>query len=351
MTNPIVFSEEEVSKLQQVSLSKLSKITELKNLEQFRKEYLSSKTSIVPQLISWVAKLTTRADKVKFGRIANQWRQTLQTQTNLLEERLNAVREVNPPTFNTELASKKIKVGTLHPIRKMINSIYDFFISQGYQIYETSEIESATYNFDKLNMDADHPARSSKDTFYLPGTEQLLLRTHTSNFQGRVLEANPNQELKVVSAGRVYRRDDDDATHSHQYTNLDILVVGRDIGITDLKGTLESLFKTIFNDRVKVRLRPSFFPFTEPSIEVDCSCVVCNGAGCAICKQTGWIEILGAGLVHPNVLSNSGYDSQRFSGFACGMGIERIVMIKYGIHDIRDFYLNDLRFIGQTKWK
>lgn len=351
MMDLLNFDEQQLCKLQRESLVKIATIKTRAELENFRKLYLSERTSIIPTIIGWIAQLQVRAEKVRFGKMTNEWRTNLMAKLQVVEDNLRVEQATTNYDFDPDLASKKVKIGSLHPVRKMINSIYDFFITQGYQIYETSEVESAYYNFDGLNMDPEHPARSSKDTFYLQHNEGLLLRTHTSNFQVRVMRENQNQELKAISAGRVYRRDDDDATHSHQYTNLDILVIGKNIGISDLKGTLESLFKWIFNEHVKVRLRPSFFPFTEPSIEVDCSCVMCDGKGCPVCKQSGWIEILGAGLIHPNVLANGGFDSQRFTGFACGMGIERIIMIKYGINDIRDFYLNDLRFIGQTKWK
>lgn len=352
MTNLTTFSEEKIKELKEKSFLELEKNTKIEDLNKFKKEYLSKKESVISKIIDWISHLEKQEDKVKFGIITNEWRKTLIEKINILERKTKfQEKKIENQDFNSNFKNKVVKVGSLHPIRKMINDIYDFFSSQGYQIYETSEIENEDYNFNKLNMEPDHQARSNKDTFYIQGNNSFLLRTHTSNFQVRVMEKNKNKEIKAISGGKVYRRDNDDSTHSHQYTNVDVFVVGKNIGIADLKGTLENFFKWIFNESVKVRLRHSFFPFTEPSIEVDCSCAICEGKGCSICKQTGWIEILGAGLIHPNVLKNGGFDQKEFTGFAFGMGVERIIMIKYGIKDIRDFYLNDLRFIGQTKWK
>jgi phenylalanyl-tRNA synthetase alpha chain len=352
MVNLITFSEDKIKELKEKSFLELEKNIEVENLNKFREEYLSKKEGIIPKIINWISHLKKQENKVKFGTITNEWRKTLIEKLNILERKAkNLKKNKDNQDFNPNSENRVIKIGSLHPIRKMINDIYDFFSFQGYQIYETSEIENEDYNFNKLNMEIDHQARSDKDTFYIQENNSLLLRTHTSNFQVRVMEKNKNKEIKVISGGKVYRRDRDDSTHSHQYTNVDVLVVGRNIGITDLKGTLENFFKWIFNESVKIRLRHSFFPFTEPSIEVDCSCTICEGKGCSTCKQTGWIEVLGAGLIHPNVLKNGGFDQKEFTGFAFGMGVERIIMIKYGIKDIRDFYLNDLRFIGQTKWK
>ena len=196
-------------------------------------------------------------------------------------------------------------------------------------------------------MPPEHSARGMHDTFYL--NANLLLRTHTSNTQIRVLENNPNQELKIITAGKVYRRDEDDATHTHQFTQIEGFVVGRDISFSHLKGTLELVLKKLFGENNPIRFRPSYFPFTEPSVEVDARCILCQGKGCNICKKTGWVEILGAGLIHPQVLKNCGYDNQKFTGFAFGLGVERLLMIKHGIEDIRHFYLNDIRFLKQFR--
>lgn len=346
------FNEEEIQQIKQESFLDLKEIKDLKEIEIFKKKYLSEKSSFIPLIIIWLSSLEKREDKIRFGKIANEWRKSLLDSIESINIKIENNKKTSSSQINLNLSGKKINIAYPHPVRKMINEIYDFFVSQGYQIYEGPEIDSELYNFDKLNMPKDHPARSFQDTFYLKNMPSLLLRTHSSNCQARVMEENKNHEIKVVSAGKTYRRDDDDATHSHQYTNLEVITIGKKINFMHLKGTLESFFKWIFNENVKVRFRPSFFPFTEPSFEVDCSCMICNGSGknCSVCKKTGWIEILGAGLIHPNVLEDSGYDKKKFTGFALGMGVERILMIKYGISDIRDFYQNDLRFLKQAKW-
>ena len=244
------------------------------------------------------------------------------------------------------MPGKRLPLGGLHPLSQLIQKIYAIFLCLGYQIVESPEIETEENNFTKLNMPPGHPARTMQDTFYL-NQSNLLLRTHTTNVQSRVLQANPNQKLKVISAGKVYRRDEDDATHTHQFTQVDCFAVGKDISFSHLKGTLELLAKEMLGTQQIIRLRPSYFPFTEPSVEFDASCVQCQAKGCEICKKSGWVEIGGGGLIHPQVLKNYGFDSQIYSGFAFAFGLERLLMIKYGIEDIRKFYLNDIRFLKQ----
>ena len=212
----------------------------------------------------------------------------------------------------------------------------------GYEIAEGPEVEKDYYNFEALNLPKGHPARDMQDSFYI--SEDILLRTHTSPVQARTMEAKGGAPIKIICPGKVYRRDSDDATHSHQFTQIEGLVIGDDIRMSDLKGTLSLFAKKMFGDEREIRLRPSFFPFTEPSVEMDISCFKCGGDGCNVCKKTGWIEILGAGMVHPNVLKMAGYDPSVVTGFAFGMGPERIAMLKYGVEDIRHFYTNDVRF-------
>ncbi|KLL02871.1 MAG: phenylalanyl-tRNA synthase subunit alpha [Mycoplasmataceae bacterium RV_VA103A] len=236
-------------------------------------------------------------------------------------------------------------IAYLHPLTQLTQKIYDIFLCLGYQIIESPEIETEENNFTKLNMPAGHPARDMQDTFYLH--DSSILRTHTTNIQSRVLSSFPNQELKIISAGKVYRRDDDDNTHTHQFSQVDCFVVGKDISFSHLKGTLELLVKELFGEQQTIRLRPSYFPFTEPSVEVDASCVQCQQKGCEVCKKSGWVEIAGAGLIHSQVLQNCGFDTKTYSGFAFAFGLERLLMIKYGIEDIRNFYLNDIRFLRQ----
>ncbi|MEG1301710.1 MAG: phenylalanine--tRNA ligase subunit alpha, partial [Erysipelotrichaceae bacterium] len=236
------------------------------------------------------------------------------------------------------------ELGTLHPLVVVQQELEDLFIGLGYSVAEGPEVEMDLYNFERANIPQDHPARDMQDTFYI--NPEILLRTHTTAIQTRQLEKfAPKLPIKVICPGKVYRRDDDDATHSHQFTQCEGLVVDEHITMADLKGTLEFIAKRMFGESRVIRFRPSYFQFTEPSVEVDVSCHICGGKGCNVCKGTGWIEILGAGMVHPNVLEMAGYDSTKCTGFAFGVGVERIAMLKYGIDDIRHFYTNDVRFL------
>ena len=232
---------------------------------------------------------------------------------------------------------------------QIIEEIEDIFVGMGYQIVEGYEVESDHYNFERMNLPKDHPARDMQDTFYI--SDEILIRTHTSPVQARTMEKHDFSKgaLRMISPGKVFRRDTDDATHSHQFHQIEGLVVDKNITMGDLKGTLEVVMKKMFGEDREIRLRPSYFPFTEPSVEVDVSCFKCGGAGCNVCKYTGWIEILGAGMVHPNVLKMSGIDPEEYSGFAFGLGPDRVAMLRYGVNDIRNFYQNDLRFLSQFK--
>lgn len=339
-------NEEEINKLFEKSLRELENPSKT---ELIKKEYLE-KEGIISQLFLQISQEKELERKKKIGGLVNSWKNKLVAKIEDLETKLNSRNsEKNLQKFqiDTRLEGKKTSLANLHPITQIIQKIYDIFIPLGYQISESSEIETEEYNFDKLNMVVDHPARDMHDTFYLD--VNWLLRTHTSNTQIRVMESNPNQALKIITSGKVYRRDEDDATHTHQFTQIEGLVVGHDISFSHLKGTLELILKKLFGENHPIRFRPSYFPFTEPSVEVDAQCILCQGQGCNICKKTGWVEILGAGLVHPQVLKNCGFDSKKFTGFAFGLGVERLLMIQYGIEDIRHFYLNDIRFLRQFK--
>lgn len=248
--------------------------------------------------------------------------------------------------FNLE--GKKIFLGSEHPINKITQQILNMFSSNGYQIVEGEELEIEEYNFNKLNIPKNHPARNMHDTFYF-NNSNFLLRTHTSNIQVRMMEKYPNKELKIISAGKVYRRDEDDNTHTHQFTQIEGFVVGKDVNFSNLKFTIEMLLNNIFGKGCAIRFRPSYFPFTNPSVEVDSSCFQCKGKGCNICKETGWIEILGAGLIDTKVLENCGFNNEIFTGFAFGLGVERLLMIKNKYPDIRDFYNNNNDFLKQNK--
>ena len=253
-------------------------------------------------------------------------------------------RKLEEEKIDITLPGVPFRTGTLHPLTLISQEIEDLFIGMGYTVAEGPEVELDFYNFERANIPADHPARDMQDTFYINPKE--LLRTHTTAIQMRELEKAQGQlPIKVICPGKVYRRDNDDATHSHQFMQAEGLVVGENITLTDLKGTLQFMADRMFGEGRQIRFRPSYFQFTEPSVEVDVSCHICGGKGCPVCKGTGWIEVLGAGMVHPNVLEMAGFDSTKCSGFAFGVGIERVAMLKYGVDDIRNFYINDTRFL------
>ena len=259
----------------------------------------------------------------------------------LVEEQLNKEK------IDVTLPGREMHLGIKHPINIILDDLEKYFIGMGYEVVQGPEIETDHYCFEMMNLPKDHPARDMQETFYIDSDN--LLRSQTSGDQARVLEKHDFTKgpLKMVGPGKVYRRDDDDATHSHQFMQMEGLVVDKNITMGDLKGTLELMAKHIFGQDRETRLRPSYFPFTEPSVEMDVSCFNCNGEGCSICKYTGWIEVLGAGMVHPNVIENAGIDSNVYGGFAFGVGLDRFAILKYGIDDIRDFYTNDVRFLEQ----
>lgn len=337
--------KEKVENLKKEITEKIKKVVSLKELNDLKVEYLGKKGPI-NELSSMMKELSVD-EKKDFGRILNELKTEVEvlfdTARQVLEEQeLN--EKLEREKIDITLPSSKVHVGSVHPITKVIEEVEDLFVSMGYDVVEGPEIEEDLYNFEKLNLPKGHPARDAQDSFYI--TEEMLLRTQTSPVQARTMDANKEKTpIRVICPGKVYRRDDDDATHSHQFTQIEGLVVGENISLSHLKGTLEELAKKLFGEDREVRFRPSFFPFTEPSLEVDVSCFKCGGNGCSICKGTGWIEILGSGMVHPNVLRGCGYDPEKYTGFAFGMGPERIAMLKYGINDIRNLYIDDLRFL------
>ena len=287
-------------------------------------------------------------EKKEFGKTLNEFKTNInslfESKKEIIEKK-ELEQKLESEKIDITLPATKLSVGNIHPLTRTIEEIEEIFMSMGYDVVEGPEIEQDLYNFEKLNLPKNHPARDAQDTFYIDGIETML-RTQTSDVQARTMDANKEKgPIRMICPGKVYRRDDDDATHSHQFMQLEALVVDKDISVANLKATLETVIKKLFGDDREIRLRPSFFPFTEPSFEVDVTCFKCGGKGCSICKDTGWIEVLGSGEVHPNVLRNCGYDPDKYTGFAIGMGIERITMLKYGITDIRNFYTNDLRFI------
>lgn len=341
-----------IDALKEEALAKIKASENLDSLNQVRVAYLGKKGPLTEVLRGM--KDLSAEERPKIGALANVVRDEIAT---ILEEKkaLLEMEKINQAlaaeTVDVTLPGNHVGVGQPHVLTQIIEEIEDLFIGMGYSIIEGPEVEEDRYNFEMMNLPKDHPARDMQDTFYI--TEEVLLRTHTSPVQARTMEKHDFSKgpLRMISPGRVYRRDSDDATHSHQFHQIEGLVVDEQITMGDLKGTLELFAKHLFGAEREIRLRPSYFPFTEPSVEVDVSCFKCGGAGCNVCKHTGWIEILGAGIVHPNVLEMAGIDAAKYSGFAFGLGPDRVAMLKYGIDDIRHFYQNDVRFLNQFKVK
>ena len=287
-------------------------------------------------------------ERPAFGKQVNDLRVELEAAFEAQEEKVRAKeleQKLASERVDVTMPGRKGRHGTLHPVTRVRNRLIDIFMGMGFEIYEGPEIESDYYNFTALNTPADHPARDMQDTFYL--TDEFLLRTQTSAGQIRLMEKK-QPPIKMLSPGRVFRSDDD-ATHSPMFHQMEGLVVDERITLCDLQGMLDEFARTMFSETSKTRLRPSYFPFTEPSVEVDVSCAACGGKGCPLCKGTGWIEVLGAGMVNRRVLENCGIDPDRYTGFAFGMGIERIAMLKYGINNIKLLTENDVRFLEQFK--
>ena len=338
--------EKELQRIREAAFHELEQALDATALNDLRVKVLGKKgelTAVLRSLGSVSASMRPR-----IGQLVNDLRLDFEKE---LQAKQEAIKEAE---LNSRLAAEKIDVtlpgrrrelGRRHPLTLTLDRIKDVFLRMGFDIEEGPEVESDYYNFEALNLPPDHPARDMQDSFYI--TDQFLLRTHTSPVQVRTMQSKePNTPIRMIAPGKVYRRDYD-ATHSPMFQQVEGLVVGPNIRFSDLKGTLEMFCQGIFGDSVKVRFRPSYFPFTEPSAEVDISCVICKGSGCRVCKGTGWLEILGSGMVHPRVLEMSQYDPAVVSGFAFGMGVERIAMLKYGIDDLRLFYEDDMRFLNQ----
>ena len=327
----------------------LSKVDNLKALNDLRTKYLGRK-GIIQQLSEGISELSIR-EKKEFGRHLNQFKELAIAKINKIQDKLNEEelnKKLSSEAIDVTLPGTKVDTGHSHPITKVIEEIELLFISMGYDVVEGPEIETDLYNFELLNLPKGHPARDAQDSFYI--NDEMLLRTQTSPVQIRTMLANKDKTpIRIICPGKVYRRDED-ATHTHQFTQIEGLVVDKNISVAHLKGTLELLARKLFGKDRTIRFRPSYFPFTEPSFEVDVSCFKCSGEGCSLCKHTGWLEILGSGMVHPNVLRACGYDPEVYTGFAFGMGVERTAMLKYGITDIRDIYINDLRFLDNFNY-
>jgi phenylalanyl-tRNA synthetase alpha chain len=337
-------------KINQLILQANEELKDVKDMNQLMviKANFLGKKSVFNDFMKQLKDLPNE-EKPKVGQMINQAKGKINAFINQVKERLEKAKieeQLKKEATDVTLPGKKIPMGRKHILTQTIEEIEDIFIGLGYQISEGPEQEKDLYNFEMLNLPKDHPARDMQDSLYID--EDSLLRTHTSPVQVRTLLNNAEKKpVKIIAPGRVYRKDDDDQTHSHQFHQVEVLVVDENTSLTDLKGTLLVAAKKLFGEERQIRLRPSYFPFTEPSVEVDVSCYVCQGKGCSMCKQTGWIEILGAGMVNNNVLRASGYDPNIYQGFAIGFGVERIAMLKYGIDDIRQLYTNDLRFNEQ----
>jgi len=335
--------------LQEHAKEQIKLVKSIHELNDAKAKYLGKKGAFA-DIMSMMKDLTNE-ERPAFGKLTNEAKVAIQgylDEQKIIIDEFIINEQLEKESIDVSMPGKKFEVGKKHILTQVINEIEDLFIGMGYEVMEGPEVEIDEYNFEKLNLPKNHPARDMQDTFYI--TDETLLRTHTSPVQVRTMLANENKgPIKIICPGKVFRRDDDDATHSHQFMQIEGLVVDETTSMADLKGTLLAAAKKLFGEKREIRLRPSYFPFTEPSVEVDVSCHNCNGKGCNICKGTGWIEVLGAGIVNDNVLEASGYDSKKYQGFAFGMGVERIAMLKYGINDIRSFYTNDIRFIKQFK--
>ena len=327
------------------SLEKELEVIKTKNdLLNVKSLYLG-KSGIITNL-SLKMKEIPNEEKKEYGKFLNDIKQEVLEKFDCLMkeiEKRELQEKLKNESIDITLPAIKVKVGSPNILEKVIEEVEELMMSMGYDVVDGPEIEEDHYNFELLNIPKGHPARDAQDTFYLED-EKILLRSQTSPVQARVmLEGKGEKPIRVICPGKTYRRDDDDATHSHQFMQIEGLLVDKDISLCDLKGTFDVFAQNIFGSELKTRFRPSYYQFTEPSVEMDIECFECHGKGCALCKNTGWITVGGAGLVHPNVLRNCGYDPNVWSGFAFGFGAERIAMLKYGIKDIRAFYNLDLR--------
>mgnify|MGYP002618709262 FL=1 len=338
--------KEQIEQIKASAMQELANVTTAKELDDVRVKYLGKKGELTSVLRGMGA--LSSEERPVIGGLVNTVKTEIEDVINKKEDEFKALelkRKLEEETIDITLPSEKIKRGSKHPLNRIIEDVEDLFVSMGYDVVTGPELETDEYCFERLNLPKGHPARDMQDSFYI--TSEYLLRTQTSAVQARVMMANEEKgPIRVICPGKTYRRDDD-ATHSHQFSQVEGLVIDKNISLADLKGTLEVFVKKMLGENLKLRFRPSYFPFTEPSYEVDVSCFKCGGKGCNLCKQTGWIEVLGSGMVHPNVLKMNGYDPEKYSGFAFGTGLDRLAMFKYGITDIRLLYQNDVRFLEQ----
>lgn len=323
---------------------KKSSITSIKTLNDVRVEYLGKQGKITE--LSKMMKDVPNDQKKEFGMLVNEVRSFVAESLDEIKEKLEKEalnKKLESEKIDITLPGTKVPSGSANILERIIEEVEDLLMSMGYDVVDGPEIEEDHYNFELLNIPKNHPARDAQDTFYVED-DKLLLRSQTSPVQARVMLANKGEKpIRMICPGKTYRRDDDDATHSHQFMQIEGLLIDEKVSLSDLKGTFDVIAKELFGEDCKTRFRPSYYPFTEPSVETDISCFNCHGKGCPICKNTGWITVAGAGMVNPKVLEDCGYDPKKWQGFAFGFGAERLAMLKYGINDIRAFYNTDLR--------
>ena len=336
----------QLDEIKKEAIVKIEAATTMQELHELRAYYMGKKSPLA-EIMKTLASATIE-EKKTIGAASNKVKQEIElaiANKRVAIENAEINAQLEKEAIDVTMDGYQFKNGSMHPLNKVIEELEDIFISMGYSIAEGPEVEVDVFNFEMLNVPKGHPARDMQDSFYI--NENVLVRTQTSPVQVRTLLEAAGKPVKIVCPGKVYRRDDDDATHSHQFMQFEGLVVDKNITMSDLKGTLSLLMKKMFGENRSIRFKPSYFPFTEPSVEVDVSCFKCGGKGCPMCKHTGWIEVLGAGMVHPNVLKGAGYDPEVYRGFAFGVGIERVTMLRHNIDDIRNFYTNDYRFLKQ----
>ena len=337
--------KDKIEKIRENSIKEITDCKEIVTLNELKVKYLGKKGELT--LVLRGMGTLSPEERPIIGSLVNQVRDELESCISQKEKELEKkelLEKLKNENIDVTEPSKKVELGSLHPITQIIDEVKEIFLGMGYEIADGPEVEKAIYNFDKLNTPPDHPARDIQDTFYI--TDDIVLRSQTSPVQARVMEQQ-KPPIKIICPGAVYRSDSVDATHSPVFHQIEGLVVDKNVTMTDLKGTLEMFAKKCLGENTRIRFRPHHFPFTEPSAEADVSCFVCGGKGCKVCKQEGWIELLGCGMVHPNVLRNCGIDPEIYSGFAFGFGVERIAMAKFGIEDMRLLFENDVRFLKQ----
>ena len=336
--------QEKIEEIRKQAEERIKEIHNSQELQELKVKVLGKKSEL-SNLLKGLGSLSPE-ERPKMGALVNEARKAIEEKIAIAEDSIMEAmlaEQIEKETIDITLPGTKIKRGSKHPVNRVIEEIEDLFVSMGYDVVTGPELETDEYCFERLNLPKGHPARDMQDSFYI--TNEVLLRTQTSAVQARTMVENQEKTpIRIICPGKTYRREDD-ATHSHQFNQVEGLVIDKNINLAHLKGTLEVFVRKMLGEKSKLRFRPSYFPYTEPSYEVDVSCFKCGGTGCNLCKQTGWIEVLGAGMVHPNVLEMSGFDSKKCSGFAFGIGLERVAMLKYGIDDIRNFYTNDVRFL------